>query len=313
MKKYLIVLGLAGFAAMSTASAAAENSLHAINNGSVTINAGLGWLGGESKETVYDPASNYKMSQLNWKIKNTPIIKGDISWDVLDWLTFNARGWSSLTSHHSDMNDYDWMDEQQSGWTDWSAHPDTHLNYANEFDLNLKGWLLNQQDYRLGVVAGYQQTRFSWTAKGGHYQYDNQHYVGDFPQGQSVTGYQQKFSFPYLGIAGRYQYRNFEFGSLLKFSPWVQARDNDEHYLRNITFRDNAKNTRYYSASVDAGYYITTNTKIFTEFSWSRFSEGKGAMELIDHDSGKNSTFGGESAGIENNNYTISAGIQYRF
>ncbi len=29
--------------------------------------------------------------------------------------------------------------------------PDTQLNYANEFDLNIKGWLLNEPNYRLGL------------------------------------------------------------------------------------------------------------------------------------------------------------------
>lgn len=54
------------------------------------------------------------------------------------------------------MVDRDWLDTSNPGtWTDESKHPNTRLNFANEFDLNIKGWLLNQPDYQLGLMAGY--------------------------------------------------------------------------------------------------------------------------------------------------------------
>ncbi len=67
----------------------------------------------------------------------------------------------------------------QTGWIpsnpepgyDESRHPDTQLNYANEFDLNIKGWLLNEPNYRLGLMAGYQESRYSFTARGGSHIY----------------------------------------------------------------------------------------------------------------------------------------------
>ena len=47
------------------------------------------------------------------------------------------------------------------------------LYYANEFDLNIKGWLLNEPNYRLGLMAGYQESRYSFTARGGSYIYSS--------------------------------------------------------------------------------------------------------------------------------------------
>ncbi len=76
------------------------------------------------------------------------------------------------------MVDHDWMSSEQPGWTDRSIHPDTSANYANEYDLNVKGWLLQGDNYKAGVTAGYQETRFSWTARGGSYIYDNGRYIG---------------------------------------------------------------------------------------------------------------------------------------
>ncbi|KDU28298.1 omptin family protein, partial [Escherichia coli 3-373-03_S1_C3] len=47
---------------------------------------------------VYDAETGRKISQLDWKIKNIAILKGDISWDPYSFLTLNARGWTSLAS-----------------------------------------------------------------------------------------------------------------------------------------------------------------------------------------------------------------------
>lgn len=280
---------------------------------SFALSTSAGMLNGQSHELVYDAGTGRKVSQLDWKIKNVPILKGEISWDAYSFLTLNARGWTSLAAGSSHMDDYDWLDDTQSGWTDHSTHPDTDVNYANEFDINLKGWVFQAQHYKAGVVAGYQQTRFSWTAKGGAYNYKNGTDIGNFPDGQAGIGYSQRFSMPYIGLAGQYRINDFEFNALLKFSDWVQAKDNDEHYLRELTFRDKSNQSRYYGTSVDAGYYITPETKIFAEFAWSKYEEGKGSTLVIDNSTGTSSFIGGDAAGLSNKNFTITAGLQYRF
>lgn len=235
---------------------------------------------------MYDTDTGRKLSELNWKINNTAIIKGDISWDPLFWLTLNARGWSTLASSEAGLDDYDWLDASQSHWTHWSNSPNTCLNHANEFDINAKAWLVKHPDYKVGVVIGYQHTRFSWTAFGGHYQYDNGNNVDDFPRGGRGIGYQQKFSMPYAGLAGGYRYRYLEFNALLKFSPWVEARDNDEHYMRDLTFHEKTSGSDYYSTSVDVGYYFTPNAKVFTEFTWIRYSQGVQSGDIVNTCSG---------------------------
>lgn len=311
----MIALGVLGLAASNIAQAQNEKQPSSVNftADSITVSTSLGWLGGESKEYVYDADTGRKVSELNWKINNTSIIKGDISWDPLSWLTLNASGWTTLASSGAGMDDYDWLDASQSHWTHWSNSPNTRLNHANEFDLNAKAWLLKYSNYKIGTVVGYQQTRFSWTAFGGHYQYDNGNDVGDFPERKRGIGYQQKFSMPYLGLVGSYRYRDIEFNALLKFSPWVEAKDNDEHYMRDLSFREKNSGSNYYSASVDIGYYVTPNAKVFSGFTWSKYSKGKGGTEIIDHTNGSSSYHGGDAAGLENKNYSLIAGLQYRF
>lgn len=280
---------------------------------SLAVSASAGMLSGKSHEMVYDEATGRKISQLDWKIKNVAILKGDITWDAYSFLTLNARGWTSLASGSGHMDDYDWMNEKQSSWTDHSSHPATNVNYANEYDLNVKGWILQGDNYKAGVTAGYQETRFSWTATGGTYNYDNGAYQGNFPAGERGIGYSQRFSMPYIGLAGQYRFNDFEFNALFKFSDWVRAHDNDEHYMRDLTFREKTTDSRYYGASVDAGYYVTPHAKVFAEFTYSSYEEGKGGTQIIDTNTGDSGSIGGDTAGISNHNYTITAGLQYRF
>ncbi|HDR2363309.1 TPA: omptin family outer membrane protease [Enterobacter asburiae] len=280
---------------------------------SLAVSASAGMLSGKSHEMVYDEATGRKISQLDWKIKNVAILKGDITWDAYSFLTLNARGWTSLASGSGHMDDYDWMNEKQSSWTDHSSHPATNVNYANEYDLNVKGWILQGDNYKAGVTAGYQETRFSWTATGGTYNYDNGAYQGNFPAGERGIGYSQRFSMPYIGLAGQYRFNDFEFNALFKFSDWVRAHDNDEHYMRDLTFREKTTDSRYYGASVDAGYYVTPHAKVFAEFTYSSYEEGKGGTQIIDTNTGDSGSISGDAAGISNHNYTITAGLQYRF
>ncbi|MBV7923558.1 omptin family outer membrane protease, partial [Yersinia pestis] len=89
------------------------------------------------------------------------------------------------------------------------------------------------------------------------YSYNNGAYTGNFPKGVRVIGYNQRFSMPYIGIAGQYRFIDFELNALFKLSDWVRAHDNDEHYMRVLTFREKTYGSRYYGTVINAGYYVT--------------------------------------------------------
>lgn len=219
------------------------------------------------------------------------------------------------------MVDTDWLDVRNPGrWTEESRHPDTHLNYANEFDLNVKGWILNEADYRLGVMAGYQESRYSFNAKGGSYIYssdaENNIYdrgdIGTFSADKKLIGYKQIFRIPYIGLTSLYRYKSFELGTVLKYSAWVQGKDNDEHYSRNITFRDKVSDQYYYSVALKAGYFITPDAKVFVEGAWNRITNNKG--DTVTYDRSDNTHFYSKNtAAIEGYNIMALAGFMYRF
>lgn len=293
----------------------AKNSI--FTHEKVSGELGLGTLSGKTKERVYDPAvGGRKVSQLDWKYNNAAIVKGSLDWDLMPWVSVGASGWTTIGSRGGHMTDSDWLDEGQKGWTDQSKHPNTRLNYANEFDLNVKGWLLNEPTYRLGVMAGYQESRYSFNAAGGTYNYTDENtglpYTGAFQADQTVIGYKQRFQMPYIGLVGSYRYENFELGGAFKYSGWVRASDNDEHYLEDTTFKAKINNQNYYYLAANVGYYVTPSAKVYVEGNWSRTTNKKGSLyginrqELMKGDTGNDS-------GIENYSFMTTVGLKYTF
>ncbi|WP_042818890.1 omptin family outer membrane protease [Yersinia wautersii] len=279
--------------------------------GNVTVSTSFGLLNAESTESVYQSSEpNQKLSQLNWESNNTHIIKMDISWDALPRLTLTAKGWSTLSSGQGVMDNYDWLTPQQTQWSDWSHHEKTNLNYANEIDINAKIWFFKQHNYRVGPILGYQENNHSWTAYGGNFNYNNGTNVFAAPDGIVGVGYKQKFDMLYIGLAGSYRYQQLEFNALLKYSNWVNANAYDNHYSRKVSFKDSSKNSSYYSAVIDAGYYFTENTKLFVEAAWNQYSEGRGETQTLNYATGN---VGSSKSGIEYQTQTLTVGFQYKF
>ncbi len=274
-----------------------------------SVNAAVGYLGGESNEYVYREDGS-KLSELNWTINGASVLKGEINVDVLPWLSANANGWGTVGTNSATMNDYDWMNPAQTHWTDWSNHPDTDLDYANNIDVNLRGWFLQQQHSKLGVTAGYAQSSFSFLAKGGCFQYENGLYTGCFPDNLRGISYQQTFETVYLGLTGKYLMNQVELAATVKVGPQINATDTDQHYLRDLVFTDSGSGSTFFSATLSAGYYFNQATKVFFEASGTSFSNDKANTVIED-------TFTGESrrldnqAGLGNNNYVLALGIQY--
>jgi len=295
-------------------SAVADTDHEIVNSENFSADAGLGILSGQTKELVYlSEEGSRKASQLDWKYDNAPIVKGAFEWNALPRLSFGASGWTTIASSDGHMDDYDWSDESQKRWTEHSSHGNTHLEYANEFDLNVKGWIFNEPGYRLGVMAGYHESRYSFTAKGGSYNYDNGGYTGSFPAGLTGISYKQRFKVPYIGLLGDYRYANFQFGGAFKYSGWARASDEDEHHDRRTTFRGDIRNQSYYSLAGNVAYYFTDNAKVYVEGVWSRAMNKKGSMTLHAFGDDDFSATVPNSAGIDSRSFMTTIGLQYKF
>ena len=276
-----------------------------------SLDASIGVLNGTSTELVYED-SGEKLSQLDWDIKNVPIIKLGGQWDV-DSITIRGNVWTSLTDEgDANMVDRDWLTPNQSAYSDISISPNTQLTQAVEYDLNLTYWIVEHQNYKIGVLGGYQYTNFKWDAIGGVYSYDNGADIGVLPNMKGID-YEQKFNAPYIGISGNYNNNNSEINMLIKWSAWVDSRDTDNHYARDLTFHEksNAK-SEFVSLSLNYGYYIKPNIKIFGEYAYSKYFKANADTTIVDNISGDSDTVP-NSAGLDHDNYTLTAGVKYIF
>lgn len=282
-----------------------------LNIEGLSLAGSLGYLSGKSKEYVYDPVTGHKISELDWKINGEAIIRGEANYRALPWLDLNAQGWINLGQGGAVMDDYDWLNPNQLLWTHWSHHDDTNVRQGNELDLNFRAWAIQNPSYQLAGVVGYQRTLFSFRAQGGCFTYNNGANTGCFIPGVSVIGYKQVFESPYIGLAGLFTVNAFEFKGLFKYSNWVNANDVDQHYLRNLTFKDGGEQSQYYNVVLNAGYFIKPFIKLFVEGSLGYFSNNNAATTIFDHDTGGIMYLPNGSAGLENRNYIIALGVQY--
>lgn len=308
MKKYLLLFGIIG------PVTAAHANIISFSPERFSLQASTGILNGEAREYVYDTDNHgRKMSQLNWKIENTPILNAALTWDAAERATLRVSGWTTLATRGADMDDYDWMDPNQKHYTDWSSHPATRLNYANQYDVRLTGWVLKAPDYRLGVMAGYEESRFSWTANGGRGIYNNGTEIVEFDRNERGIGYQQTYRSPYIGLEGLYRYQNIEVTALFKYSGWSRQQDNDEHYARNLRFREESHNADFYSASADIGYYVTPQAKVYVGYAWNQHKEKKTGARVYDYAKQTGDYNSDDAAGLDNKNDQWFTGVKYRF
>lgn len=278
----------------------------------LSISTSIGYLTGKSEEYVYDISTKRKISQLDWKIKGDAIIKGEANYQLVRWLDFNAQGWINFDSGNALMDDYDWLNPNQYQWTHWSHHDDTTLKQASQYDFSLRAWFLQSPNYRLGGVAGYQRSLFSFNARGGCYTYNNGQNQGCFTPGVKIIGYKQTYESPYLGVAAYYQFNDFDFNGVFRISNLTQASDVDQHYLRALTFKEKGSQSDFYNLVLNAGYFVKPHFKIFAEGTYNSFPNHYASTEIIDNTTRQTDFYPGGSAGLSNTNYIIALGIQYK-
>lgn len=277
-----------------------------------TVNGSLGYLAGKSQEFVYDSQTGRKISQLNWKINGAAVIKGEVNYKLRPWLNVNAQGWITLANGNAVMDDYDWLNPFQKHWTDWSHHNDTDLRQGNEYDLSLQARFFQQSTLQLKALLGYQRTLFSFLAKGGCYNYHSGMAIGCFPDDEIGIGYKQTFSTPYIGVAGSYLINSLEFNGIFKFSNLVTGNDVDQHYQRELTFKEGNDHFNFYNLVVNAGYYLKPQIKLFAEGSFNYIPTKKTSTTIRNNSTQVVTYENYGSAGLNNKYMLLSLGVQYK-
>jgi plasminogen activator len=84
----------------------------------------------------------------------------------------------------------------------------------------------------IGLMFGYQQSSFSWTAKSRSYNDNHGTDPGMLKSGSPGPENEQEIGFPYVGLTGLYRYNKWEVNWAFKLNSWGKASNNDEQYSK---------------------------------------------------------------------------------
>ncbi|MFS2160107.1 omptin family outer membrane protease [Pseudomonas sp. Pseusp122] len=317
VRKTLLLLGLVAVTPQVWADAQVSRE-QLFQVGDLELSVGMGLLSGKAEEKAYDTDDGKKISQLDWDIKQVTTLHFGLAYHPLDWLSLNAGGWTRVAGGSSHMRDYDWLDDEQDDWSDYSTHPDTRLTKAWQAEISATAWAIKRNNLALGVMAGYQRNQLGWESKGGRYTYssegDYRDQQGRFLDDVKVITYQQNYDTPYVGLVGLYNWQDWTLDSRFKYSQWVKARDYDQHHLRDLTFTGNHGNSgRMQSLALGLTWRVDPQMSLRAGFDYQVYAEAKGSVLARHVPSGETHRFGGKAGSQASRTLLSSVALTYQF
>ncbi|MDO9043359.1 MAG: omptin family outer membrane protease [Desulfocapsaceae bacterium] len=149
------------------------------------------------------------------------------------WM-FSAAVKKDISSPDDQMIDQDWLTASNPGRLDVYSNSNVSEFEGYEFDLNAKYKFLRGDNWSLNAGLGYIYQNWQYTANlvqqyspSGQTGYD---YLGDGTPGIS---YKLEYNIPYIQIGGKVNLaKQFSVESNISYSPLVDAKDVDQHLLR---------------------------------------------------------------------------------
>lgn len=314
---------LAGLALLSPAPAPAMGPAGVEGSSSLAVGGhqvavagrlGVGWLTGESTESVYETATGRKLSELVWDLDSILMLNAGASIAPTPWLRLNADLWLRLNDGSGAMDDYDYL-LPGYGYTHWS-HSEVELNEGYIVDLNAAFPVLRRGDAELDVLVGYRRDAWEWDAKGGTFVYSLETLrdtVGTFPDGATGITYEQWYDVPYLGVSLCSRLARLTLSGRVVYSPLVSANDKDTHHFRDLVFEQDFDTTTMFGFELGLGYDLTTALALQGRFQYQQYDEAQGSTTITDRATGARYVYGGDAAGTEHESSLLSLGLQYSF
>ena len=211
-----------------------------------------------------------KLSELQWDIKNVPVIKLNADFDILDYLYTGLKGSFVIPCSSGNMQDYDWLNSTKSQWkaanpcdiTNYSKH-DNKINKCISLSILLGGNIYLPFEITLTPYIGYIYEYIGFDGTNGFYIYKSENYVPGTFTGKVISYSQEMNSF----ITGL----KFSFDSIPRtcisgnvgFSPALTFLNAfDYHYLNSSTgtaYWDNLSNLWLIQADLSIQYKFNQN------------------------------------------------------
>lgn len=280
---------------------------------------GIGYTALRADEFVYE-GTGKKLSQLIWK-SDIPTLTGKakIKFDG-DW-TLSGQFIIGLTGN-SRMTDYDWAVPPPSGyeadaWSHRSQHPDTQLDHYWAADAAIGHDFSLNDTTVLNLHGGIKYTSVKWSAYGGSYIYstegDFRNEIHDFTPGVPVISYQQTYPTVFLGMETTRQYEKWLFAFLVRGGLSLQAKDEDNHWLRDLKFAERFDNVPFLSVGIQMEYNLSPRASLFLNGNMERYFHRIGNAEIYDIKGLRRADFYEDAAGMKLQSWTVSTGLKYMF
>lgn len=290
--------------------------------------AGTAIVGGTAREHVFAPKSmsaeyaaelgvpysdrRHQMSRLDWDIAASMI--GASGSARYGRLSFNFGIWYGASgSDDLDMKDYDWMEGDHVGHTEYSKS-EAELTDAWMFDANVSFDIVRSEAFTGYVFAGAREQRWKWTCDGRNdYWYSENNHIWEHDHGH-VCDYRQMAFFGYAGLGGTWKLsETFDFSAYLSWAPGWKGRDHDNHIGAG---KDSSDSFDYggnvYSAGMSLDMRVAQKTTLSLAFDWQKVTLQDGTLRQFDYDSDELTSMDG-GAGMENEYAALSLSIRYAF
>ncbi|MGU3489424.1 omptin family outer membrane protease [Enterobacter bugandensis] len=243
---------------------------------------------------------------------------GNAQYNILSWLDLKFQGWTTLAKGSGSNIDQDWRDPDpapENTSLNSRSNSSATVNYVNMFDISIAGRFYQNDFSNFSILAGYKESRYSWTSYGGYFQDFDDPNENQSLQG-AIVGYRQTYKTPYVGLEMNLILDKLAFNTQLKYSDWVRAKDYDNHYLRNGFISVNKSNSsRMISITQEIAYAVSPAFQVVAEASWNKYyhtrADYSGTTGESDGMSGEFNLPG--AGGLSAEDYTIITGVRYRF
>lgn len=269
-----------------------------------------------SNELVYLTGGGQRISELIWEAKNIPLLGLSMSYEPMKSYKLYANYKKNIKTSDGQMDDYDYiLLNYPDIWTHWSTHPNTKVKDISIIDVGIKkDFEFKEIQTKLSAQLGYKLEKQSFDAYDGSYIYS----VNGFRDASGdVSGlgisYNQEYKGFYIGAQAQYDINNLSLGLGMKYTPFMDIKWSDRHYLRVPAFIDTTsfKKTDMMNTSIMLQYTFLTNHAIKLLYEYTKYSLVKGDR-IRSYDDGTSLSLP-KSVGIKSSNNILSLEYLYSF
>jgi len=233
-----------------------------------------------SNEIVNDPNTRKKLSELIWEIDNITLIGIGLKIPTKKNLKLNGSIEFLPMRQKALMNDYDWLKDDTSNWSDWSNHPNTKIENIINLDLNTEyKSKSNLFKYKYLLNTGVSLRHHSFKAYGGSYVYSSNNgfrdKTGTFDNSLGIS-YEETFVSLYLKGTAFKIIDKYYFNASFLYSPATFIKNKDTHHDRGFINNNTFSISSMYEYGLIIKYFIKKNISIGIDYKYRTYLESKG-------------------------------------